>query len=64
MESYLAPAGNDIEVPGSAKDWLVCCYSFLTWVTNLPDFSTYSAQVEVISMVTGKHKTLAKLSGD
>ena len=37
---------------------------FLTWVTNLPDFSTYSAQVEVISMVTGKHKTLAKLSGD
>ena len=37
---------------------------FLTWITKLPDFSTYSAQVEVISMVTGKHKTLAKLSGD
>ena len=42
--------------------WLL--FFFLTWITILPEFSTYSAQVEVISMVTGKHKTLAKLSGD
>ena len=39
-------------------------FLFFTWVTILPEFRTYSAQVEVISMVTGKHKTLAKLSGD
>ena len=43
---------------------MVGYYSFLTWVTILPEFITYSVQVEVISMVTGKHKTLAKLSGD
>ena len=42
--------------------WL--SFFFFSWVTILPEFITYSAQVEVISMVTGKHKTLAKLSGD
>ena len=38
MESYLAPAGNDIEVPGSAKDWLVCCYSFFDMGHNFAWF--------------------------